>query len=107
MSQAALEPTANVRNWNIMASHSDSATHTRDCLFDVGEPEVMEFQFVAEGKRKPEGANVSPPAECTFKGEGFMSIQRLANSPVAGTKAFSQYLRIYGAIAFSLASPRV
>ena len=28
---------------------------------------------------KLEHANVSPPAECTFKGEGFMSTQRLAN----------------------------
>jgi hypothetical protein len=74
MSQAALEPTANVRNWNVMATHLDPTTHTRDCLFDIGEPEVMEFQVVAEGKRTFECANVSPPAECAFKREDLMSI---------------------------------
>ena len=72
MNQAALEPTANVHNWNIVAAHSDSTTHTRHRLFDVGEPEIMEFQLVDERKRTLECANVSPPAECAFEREGFM-----------------------------------
>jgi hypothetical protein len=79
MSQAALEPTANVRNWNIVATHSDSATHTRDRLFDVGEPEIMEFQLVAERKRTLECANVTLPAKCAFEREGSMAIQRFTN----------------------------
>jgi len=47
MSETAFEAAANIRDRNVMSAHSDAPAHTRDCLFEIGKPEIMEFQFVA------------------------------------------------------------
>ena len=79
MNEAAFESAANIHNGDIVAAHPHAAAHTRDGLFDIGKPEIMEFQFVPFGKSAVEDANVSFAAERALQGERFTSIHRLAN----------------------------
>jgi hypothetical protein len=71
MNKAAFESAANIYNGEIVAAHPHAAAHTRDSLFDIGKPEIMEFQFVPFRKRALEDANVSVAAERALQGRMF------------------------------------
>ncbi len=43
MNEAASESAANIHDGNIVAAHPHAAAHTRDGLFDIRKPEIMEF----------------------------------------------------------------